>query len=178
MVRYRGCHQVHSAVVALIRLAFTHIHLPFAHTTPTPAQFGKVYRGLWRGTEVAIKSMVLPSKMSGAEKLERMAIMEAAISSSLSHPNVVQVRMRSVRVALWSAFCICKAVWLCLDGAQKLERMALMEAAISSSLSHFNVVEMREGKAFCVHRLLTSGIHPPRYCRSTVDQLCMQPMQP
>lgn len=29
--------------------------------------------------------------MSGAEKREKMAIMEAAISSSLSHPNIVQV---------------------------------------------------------------------------------------
>jgi hypothetical protein len=35
--------------------------------------------------------MMLPSGTSGMEKRERMAIMEAAISSSLSHPNVVQV---------------------------------------------------------------------------------------
>ncbi len=54
-------------------------------------QFGKVYKGLWRGTVVAVKSVVLPANMSGAEKRERMAIMEAAISSSLSHPNIVQV---------------------------------------------------------------------------------------
>ncbi len=55
-------------------------------------QFGKVYKGLWRGTTVAVKSLVLPSNMSGAQKRERMAFMEAAISSSLSHPNIVQVR--------------------------------------------------------------------------------------
>lgn len=53
--------------------------------------FGKVYKGVWRGTTVAIKTMVLPANMSGAEKREKMAIMETAISSSLSHPNVVQV---------------------------------------------------------------------------------------
>lgn len=53
--------------------------------------FAKVYRGLWRGTPVAVKRMVLSHSMSGAEKRERMAIMEAAISSSLSHPNIVQV---------------------------------------------------------------------------------------
>jgi serine/threonine protein kinase len=34
--------------------------------------------------------MILPTKMKGSEKQERMAIMEAAISISLSHPNIVQ----------------------------------------------------------------------------------------
>ena len=63
-----------------------------AQTPRFPAlQFGKVYKGLWRGTVVAIKSMMLPSNMSGMERRESMAIMEAAISSALSHPNIVQV---------------------------------------------------------------------------------------
>jgi hypothetical protein len=39
---------------------------------------------------VAVKIMVLPSYMAGKERRERMAIMETAISSSLSHPNIVQ----------------------------------------------------------------------------------------
>lgn len=52
--------------------------------------FGKVYLGLWQGTEVAIKTIVLPANMSGSEKREKMGVMEAAISSSLSHPNIVQ----------------------------------------------------------------------------------------
>ena len=39
---------------------------------------------------MAVKSMILPTNMNGSEKKERMAIMEAAISSSLSHPNIVQ----------------------------------------------------------------------------------------
>ncbi|KAI8468110.1 MAG: kinase-like domain-containing protein [Monoraphidium minutum] len=52
--------------------------------------YGKVFRGLWRGSVVAIKTMILPAKMSGQEKRERMAIMEAAISSAIQHPNVVQ----------------------------------------------------------------------------------------
>ena len=34
---------------------------------------------------------VLPARMSGNEKRERMAIMEAAISTSMNHPNIVQV---------------------------------------------------------------------------------------
>ena len=53
------------------------------------AQYGKVYKGIWRGTVVAVKSMVLPSNASS--RRERMAIMEAAISSALSHPNILQV---------------------------------------------------------------------------------------
>ncbi|KAG2431643.1 hypothetical protein HYH02_013220 [Chlamydomonas schloesseri] len=52
--------------------------------------FGKVYKGVWRGTTVAVKTMVLPTNMSGKEKREKMAVMETAISSSLSHPNIVQ----------------------------------------------------------------------------------------
>ena len=56
-----------------------------------PMQFGKVYKGLWQGQEVAVKSMVLPLTMLGTEKRECMAVMEAAISSSLRHPNIVQV---------------------------------------------------------------------------------------
>jgi hypothetical protein len=35
--------------------------------------------------------MMFPAAMSGKEKREKMAIMETAISASLSHPNIVQV---------------------------------------------------------------------------------------
>jgi serine/threonine protein kinase len=52
--------------------------------------FGKVFRGYWRGTLVAVKVMRLLGNLSGKEKRDRMAVMETAISSSLSHPNVVQ----------------------------------------------------------------------------------------
>jgi serine/threonine protein kinase len=49
----------------------------------------QVFKATWRGTVVAVKIMVLPSHMSGKEKREKMAVMETAISSSLSHPNCV-----------------------------------------------------------------------------------------
>ncbi|KAI8472387.1 MAG: hypothetical protein J3K34DRAFT_209795 [Monoraphidium minutum] len=59
--------------------------------------YGKVYKGLWRGTVVAIKVMILPSAMSGKERREKMAVMETAISSSLSHPNIVQTFTYSIK---------------------------------------------------------------------------------
>ncbi|KAF5837077.1 kinase-like domain-containing protein [Dunaliella salina] len=52
--------------------------------------FGKVYRGKWRGADVAVKIIMLPGNMSGREKREKMVVWEAAISSSLIHPNVCQ----------------------------------------------------------------------------------------
>lgn len=50
--------------------------------------FGKVFKGLWRGGEVAVKTIVLSST---SRKRQQLAIMEAAIASSMMHPNVVQV---------------------------------------------------------------------------------------
>ena len=58
--------------------------------------YGKVYRGIWKGEPVAVKTVVLPNNISGLEKRERMAIMEAAISTALAHPNIVQVGSSSV----------------------------------------------------------------------------------
>ncbi|GAX84475.1 hypothetical protein CEUSTIGMA_g11895.t1 [Chlamydomonas eustigma] len=64
--------------------------------------YGNVFRGTWRGQEVAIKNMVLPSNMSGAERSQRMAIMEAAISNSLSHPNIVKTLHYSLKPVMES----------------------------------------------------------------------------
>jgi hypothetical protein len=52
---------------------------------------------MWKGTLVAVKTMLLPAAMSGKERREKMAIMETAISSSLSHPNIVQTYTYEVR---------------------------------------------------------------------------------
>ena len=51
-----------------------------------------VTAGYWKGTLVAVKTMMFPAAMAGKEKREKMAMMETAISSMLSHPNIVQVR--------------------------------------------------------------------------------------
>ncbi|GAX83535.1 hypothetical protein CEUSTIGMA_g10960.t1 [Chlamydomonas eustigma] len=67
--------------------------------------FGKVYKGLWRGTEVAIKTIILPANMAGAEKREKMAVMEAAISSSLMHPNIVSTYTYTIRPLIDGIFC-------------------------------------------------------------------------
>lgn len=60
-----------------------------------------MYKGLWKGTVVAVKTIVLPSVMSGQEKREKMAIMEAAISSALSHPNIMQVECDTHHLSLF-----------------------------------------------------------------------------
>ncbi|GAX80143.1 hypothetical protein CEUSTIGMA_g7581.t1 [Chlamydomonas eustigma] len=59
--------------------------------------YGQVYRGRWKDLDVAVKCMVLPIKLSRAEHRDRMAIMEAAISSSLSHPNIVKTHTYSLK---------------------------------------------------------------------------------
>jgi hypothetical protein len=46
--------------------------------------------------------MVFSAAMSGKEKREKMAIMETAISASLSHPNIVQMYTYYLRPVLLS----------------------------------------------------------------------------
>lgn len=73
--------------------------------------FGVVYRATWRGIQAAVKVMQLPADAdlaAGApgaglplrnigcggvagSRQEQMAVMETALGSSLSHPNIVQV---------------------------------------------------------------------------------------
>lgn len=43
-----------------------------------------------------LQILILPARMSGAEKRERMALMEAAISTAMNHPNIVQVGVGEV----------------------------------------------------------------------------------
>jgi serine/threonine protein kinase len=64
--------------------------------------YGKVWKGLWKGSVVAVKTMLLPANMSGAEKREKMAVMEAAISSALSHPNILQTFTYDIRAVVSS----------------------------------------------------------------------------
>ncbi|GIL63599.1 hypothetical protein Vafri_17636 [Volvox africanus] len=51
--------------------------------------FGVVYRGIWKGLNVAVKTITFQDRVAGGEKAQHRAILEAAISSSLAHPNVV-----------------------------------------------------------------------------------------
>jgi hypothetical protein len=48
-----------------------------------------VYRGTWRNLPVAVKTVVFQDTACGGEKAQKRAITEAAITSSVSHPNVV-----------------------------------------------------------------------------------------
>ena len=47
-------------------------HAPFLTAGPCLLAVPQVYKGVWRGSSVAIKTLVLPARMSGAEKRERM----------------------------------------------------------------------------------------------------------
>lgn len=55
--------------------------------------FGAVYRGSWKGSPVAVKVMQLLGSggLPGGHPREHMAVKEAAISVTVSHPHIVQV---------------------------------------------------------------------------------------
>ncbi|KXZ50682.1 hypothetical protein GPECTOR_15g366 [Gonium pectorale] len=52
--------------------------------------YGVVYWGTWRGLPVAVKTLVVPAVTAGPEgRARQRAVLEAAISMSMAHPNVV-----------------------------------------------------------------------------------------
>jgi len=62
--------------------------------------FASVFRAMWRGRCVALKVVQLPAGAAGdadsdlstsLQARERMAVMEAVVSVTMSHPNIVQV---------------------------------------------------------------------------------------
>ena len=64
--------------------------------------FGLVYRATWRGIPAAVKVMQLSDSIWGVggrhgRMREQMAVMEAALSSTVSHPNIVQVYTYMIR---------------------------------------------------------------------------------
>ncbi|KAG2489905.1 hypothetical protein HYH03_011707 [Edaphochlamys debaryana] len=52
--------------------------------------FARVYKASWQGTIVALKVLVLPASLTNDEQRQQVAVMEAAVSSATSHPNLVQ----------------------------------------------------------------------------------------
>lgn len=54
--------------------------------------FGTVYRGRWRNLDVAVKTVLFTSKQGGGDSPEKQIIKEAAVCSTVIHPNVVRVR--------------------------------------------------------------------------------------
>jgi len=60
--------------------------------------FGKVYKGLWKGVTVAYKLVQYPaSSMSSKDKFQTTAVMETAISASMSHPHIVQTYSYNIK---------------------------------------------------------------------------------
>lgn len=58
---------------------------------------GKVMSGIWKGVKVAYKITQLPVMASKQGKAETRALMEMAISATMSHPNVVQTFSYSLK---------------------------------------------------------------------------------
>ena len=85
--------------------------------------FGKVYKGLWRGTEVAVKTMMLPANMSGTPVHLCLPTVPPILEYSLV--------LSTTHTASHTSHC---------EGTEKREKMAVMEAAISSTLAHPNIV--------------------------------------
>jgi hypothetical protein len=66
--------------------------------------FGQVYKALWRRRCVAVKVLQLPATAGNSDVTpwagvarvsshrEKMAVMETVVSTTMSHPNIVQVR--------------------------------------------------------------------------------------
>ncbi|KXZ50660.1 hypothetical protein GPECTOR_15g344 [Gonium pectorale] len=50
---------------------------------------GVVYLGMWRGLSVAVKTLVVPDVSAAEGRAHQRAALEAAISMSMGHPNVV-----------------------------------------------------------------------------------------
>jgi serine/threonine protein kinase len=73
--------------------------------------FGQVYKALWRRRCVAVKVLQLPATAGNSDASpwagvaresshrEKMAVMETVVSTTMSHPNIVQVRAAAPQVA-------------------------------------------------------------------------------
>lgn len=67
--------------------------------------------GQWKGLQVAVKTITFQDRIYGGDKQQHRAVLEAAISSNLNHPNVVITYsydikpMRCVLVSLHGSCC-------------------------------------------------------------------------
>ena len=51
--------------------------------------FGRVYRGRWRELDVAVKTVLFSHTKGSGNGPEKRAVMEAAVASTIVHPNIV-----------------------------------------------------------------------------------------
>jgi len=102
-----------------------------------------VYKGLWKGSVVAVKTIVLPAMMSGAEKREKMV----SIAGSCGDCACQKASPSFIRAPL-SPWLITSS-WFASDPhphphpapRTPMCNQAIMEAAISSALSHPNILQ-------------------------------------
>jgi serine/threonine protein kinase len=93
--------------------------------------YGKVYKGIWQGQLVAVKSVILPSRMTQLEKRITMAMMEVAVSAKLSHPSIVQTFTYRLRP---------------LDGKQALANYGIISQAKAFHSDGANDVNKGDGQ--------------------------------
>ncbi|KXZ50669.1 hypothetical protein GPECTOR_15g353 [Gonium pectorale] len=51
--------------------------------------YGVVYRGMWRGLDVAVKTIIVSEAHAAETGARQRVVLEAAISMAMSHPNIV-----------------------------------------------------------------------------------------
>lgn len=108
-------------------------HMHHMHHDCMPACHSDCATATWKGSPVAVKTMLLPAAMSNKERREKMAIMETAISSSLSHPNIVTTytyEVKPLTAELARKVCLCMCVWV-WEPIARHAQVALKERHVS-----------------------------------------------
>ena len=50
---------------------------------------GTVFKGIWKGIDVAVKTVIFPYEHGSDQSARKRAVLEAGVSSSVVHPNIV-----------------------------------------------------------------------------------------
>jgi hypothetical protein len=102
--------------------------------------FGTVYKGMWKGLQVAVKTITFQDKVTG-EYEEGLALHSAATEVSVLPLKLsCQISKLKWKGLLFLAELYTKHPCLWFAGDEKSQQTAILEAAISSSLVHPNVV--------------------------------------
>jgi serine/threonine protein kinase len=88
--------------------------------------FGQVYKALWRRRCVAVKVLQLPATVGNSDASpwagvarvsshrEKMAVMETVVSTTMSHPNIVQVSAGAPSSYMLAVICLAEGGYSCI----------------------------------------------------------------